>query len=58
MENPEKKAKTKKKWRKIDHSGAIEKPDPDLKTFIRLNWDSIRTFSRRELVQYLFSFYI
>ena len=42
------KAETKKKWREVDENEIIQELDPDLVRFIRLNWDSIRTFSRRD----------
>ena len=54
---PPLKAETKKKWRKVDENEIILELDPDLERFIRLNWDSIRTFSRRGPVQNLFNFY-
>ena len=54
---PPRKAETKKKWREVDENEIIHELDPDLERFIRLNWDSIRTFSRRGPVQNLFNFY-
>ena len=51
------KAETEKKWREINHSEAIDERDPNLESFIRLKWDSIRTFSRRGPVQNLFNLY-
>ena len=41
------KAEIRKKRREINDTETIDEQDPDLKSFIRLNWDSIRTFSRR-----------
>ena len=54
---PQRKAETKKKWRKIDENERIHEPDPNLEKFICLNLDSIQTFSRRGPVQNLFNFY-
>ena len=54
---PPQKAETKRKWREVDENEIIQELDPDLERFICLNWDSIRTFSRRGLVQNLFNFY-
>ena len=54
---PLRKAETKKKWREVEENEIIHELDPDLERFIRLNWDSIRTFSRRVPVQNLFNFY-
>ena len=54
---PPRKAETKKKWREVDENEIIHERDQDLERFIRLNWDSIPTFSRREPVQNLFNFY-
>ena len=54
---PPRKAETKKKWREVDENKIIHELDPDLERFIHLNWDSIRTFSRRGPVQNLFNFY-
>ena len=57
--NPEplRKAETKKKWSEVEENEIIQELDPDLERFIRSNWDSIRTFSRRGPVQNLFNFY-
>ena len=54
---PPRKAETKKKWREVEENEIIHELDPDLERFIHLNWDSIRTFSRRGPVQNLFNFY-
>ena len=51
------KAEIRKKRREINDTETIDEQDPDLKSFIRLNWDSIRTFSRRGPIQNLFNFY-
>ena len=51
------KAEIRKKQREINDTETIDKQDPDLKPFIHLNWDSIRTFSRRGPIQNLFNFY-
>ena len=51
------KAEIRKKRREINHTETIDEQDPDLKSFIRLNWDSIRTFSHRGPIQNLFNFY-
>ena len=39
------KAEIRKKRREINDTETIDEQDPDLKSFIRLNWDLIRTFS-------------
>ena len=52
-----KKAELKKKWLEIVPDEVINKEDHDLETFIRLNWDSIRTFAGKRPVQNLFNFY-
>ena len=54
---PSRKAETKKKRRELEENEIIHELDPDLERFIRSNWDSIRTFSRRGPVQNLFNFY-
>ena len=54
---PPRKAETKKKWREVEENKIIQEVDPDLERFIRSNWDSIRTFSRRGPVQNLYNFY-
>ena len=51
------KAEIRKKRREINDTEMIDEQDPDMKSFIRLNWDSIRTFSRRVPIQNLFNFY-
>ena len=51
------KAEIRKKRREIKYTETIDEQDPDLKSFISLNWDSIRTFSRRGPIQNLFNFY-
>ena len=51
------KAETKKKWREVDENEIIHELDLDLERFIRLNWDSIRTFSHRGPIQNQFNFY-
>ena len=57
LPEPPRKAETKKKWREVEENEIIQELDPDLERFIRSNWDSIRTFSRRGPVQNLFNFY-
>ena len=59
MNDPEplQKAETKRKWREVEENEIIHELDPDLERFIRSNWDSIHTFSRRGPVQNLFNFY-
>ena len=52
------KAEIKKKQWEINYTETIDEQDPDLKSFVRLNWDSIRTFSRRGPIQNLFNFII
>ena len=54
---PPRKAETEKKRREVEENEIIQELDPDLERFIRLNWDSIRTFLRRGPVQNLFNFY-
>ena len=54
---PPRKAETKRKWREVEENEIIQELDPDLERFIRSNWDSIHTFSRRGPVQNLFNFY-
>ena len=57
LPEPPRKAETKRKWREVEENEIIQELDPDLERFIRSNWDSIRTFSRRGPVQKLFNFY-
>ena len=54
---PPRKAETKNKWREVDENEIIHELETDLERFIRLNWDSIRTFLCRGPVQNLFNFY-